>query len=256
MNWMNLKRPAFVVLFCIVLCVSLLPVSAFADSTVVVIGGPLEQEATVVTQGSALGNQSTTVIYDQSGTASAIIANNSSNNTVITEQRESEPSSSVLVMPNGTVLKPQAEQTNTQVTAAQNAQPNTVQATALLPTGLAYDVYQAVNAQRTAKGLGILGYDAQLQKTADLRAQESAVKFGHTRPDGSAAVTAVTVDYNVAGENLIQVTSTYASANLLVETWMASETHKANILLADFSQTAIGIYELNGVTYISQIFTD
>ncbi len=251
---MKMKRMTFVVFLCLVLCIFLIPVSAFADNTVVIIGGSLEPEAAVVTQGSTSASQSTVLIASNSRVAATILADNNAGNTIVAEQTESEPSSSVLVMPNGSVVKTQAEQSKTQTQAVQNAQQTTT--ASLMPTGLAYDIYQAVNAQRTAKGLGILGYDAQLQKTADLRAQESSMKFGHTRPDGSAAVTAVTVDYNVAGENLIQVTSAYASAELLIETWMASETHKANIMLADFSQTAIGIYELNGVTYVSQIFTD
>ena len=251
---MKMKRMTFVVFLCLVLCISLIPVSAFAGNTVVIIGGSLEQEAAVVTQGSTSASQSTVLVASNSRVADTILADNNAGNTIVAEQTESEPSSSVLVMPNGSVVKTQAEQANKQTQAAQNAQQTTT--ASLMPTGLANDIYQAVNAQRTAKGLGILGYDAQLQKTADLRAQESSMKFGHTRPDGSAAVTAVTVDYNVAGENLIQVTSAYASAELLIETWMASETHKANIMLADFSQTAIGIYELNGVTYVSQIFTD
>ncbi len=253
---MKMRRMTFVVFLCLVFCISLIPVSAFAGNTVVIIGGSLEQEAAVVTQGSTSASQSTVLIASNSRVADTILADNNAGNTIVAEQTESEPSSSVLVMPNGSVVKTQAEQSNTQTQAVQNAQQTTTASLSLMPTGLAYDIYQAVNAQRSAKGLGILGYDAQLQKTADLRAQESAVKFGHTRPDGSAAVTAVTVDYNVAGENLIQVTSTYASAKLLIETWMASETHKANIMLADFSQTAIGIYEFNGVTYVSQIFTD
>ena len=69
-------------------------------------------------------------------------------------------------------------------------------------------------------------------------------------------MTAVTVDYTVAGENLIQVTKELATVDIIVETWLSSPTHKANIVLGDFSQTAIGIYESNGTLFISQIFTD
>ncbi len=250
---MKIKKNALVALLCVVLFISLLPVSAFADQTVVIIGGALEKESAVITQGN-LSAQTSAIVSGGSSSASVIVADKSSSNTVI-GQSDTEPSSAVLVMPNGSVLKPQASQA-AQTQTSQVTQQSTSQSVAVLPTGLAYDVYKRVNEVRMANGLGILGYDAQLQSAADIRAQESAVSFGHTRPDGSEAVTAVTVDYTVAGENLIQVTSSFAAADLLVETWMASETHKANILLADFTQTAIGIYEANGVTYVSQIFSD
>ena len=251
---MKLKRTAIVAILCLVLCVSLLPVSAFADQTVVVIGGKLEQEPTVVTQNTST-YQGSTVISSGNSTTVAIVADSSGKNTIV-EQKSSDVSSVVVMMPDGSSITPQPAKSQTaQATQALPVQQNT-QTVAIAPQGLVNEILKLINAQRTANGLGILGYDGKLQATADLRARESAVSFGHTRPDGSAAVTAVAVDYNVAGENLIQVTTEYATAALMVETWMASPTHKANILLADFTQTALGVYEVNGVTYVSQIFTD
>ena len=159
-------------------------------------------------------------------------------------------------MPDGSVVAPQSAQNNQQAAPAAAPVQATTRTVSAVPAGLAGQIYQRINDYRSANGLGILGYDANLQGTADIRAKESASSFGHTRPDGSAAVTAVTVDYTVAGENLIQVTKELASVDIIVETWLASPTHKANIVLGDFSQTAIGIYESNGTLFISQIFTD
>ena len=246
---MKLKRTSLIALLCLVLCISLLPVSAFADQTVVIVGGAIQQDSSVVIQGASA--QTATVL---AGGAGVILSDGASNNVVAKEQNSID-STAVIVMPNGTVVAPQSAQ-NKQAAAADTAVQTTTRAASAVPAGLAGQIYQRINDYRSANGLGILGYDAQLQGTADIRAKESASSFGHTRPDGRAAVTAVTVDYTVAGENLIQVTKELASVDIIVETWLASPTHKANIVLGDFSQTAIGIYESNGTLFISQIFTD
>ena len=247
---MKLKRISLIVLVCLVFCISLLPVSAFADQTVVIVGGAIQQDAAVVIQGASA--QATTVLAGGAGT---ILSDGASNN-VVTQEQDSIGSTSVIVMPNGTIVSPQPAQNNQTAAASNNAPQAATRIASAVPAGLVGQIYQRINDYRSANGLGVLGYDAQLQGTADIRAKESASSFGHTRPDGSAAVTAVTVDYTVAGENLIQVTKELASVDIIVETWLASPTHKANIVLGDFSQTAIGIYESNGTLFISQIFTD
>ena len=248
---MKMKRFSLITLLCLVLCISLLPVSAFADQTVVIIGGTIPQDTSAVNQGASA--QAATVL---AGGAGVIVSDGVSNNVVARDQN-SISSAPVIVMPDGTRLAPQSAQ-NRQLEAAPatTATQAPTRAASAVPAGLAGQIYQRINDYRSANGLGVLGYDAQLQGTADVRAKESASSFGHTRPDGSAAVTAVTVDYTVAGENLIQVTKELASVDIIVETWLASPTHKANIVLGDFSQTAIGIYESNGTLFISQIFTD
>ncbi len=247
---MKLKRISLISLLCLVLCISLLPVSAFADQSVIIIGGAIQQDASVVIQGAPA--QNATVLAGGAGT---ILSDGVSNNAVTREQNNNV-SNAVIVMPNGTVVTPQPAQNNQAAVTSNTAAQTTARAVSTVPGGLAGEIYQRINDYRSANGLGVLGYDAQLQGTADLRAKESASSFGHTRPDGSAAVTAVTVDYTVAGENLIQVTKELATVDIIVETWLSSPTHKANIVLGDFSQTAIGIYESNGTLFISQIFTD
>ena len=247
---MKLKRTSLIALLCLVLCISLLPVSAFADQTVVIVGGAIQQDNSVVIQGASA--QNATVL---AGGAGVILSDGASNNVVAKEQNSID-STAVIVMPDGTAVSPQSAQSKQAAAAPATATQTTTRAASAVPAGLAGQIYQRINDYRSANGLGVLGYDAQLQGTADIRAKESASSFGHTRPDGTAAVTAVTVDYTVAGENLIQVTKELASVDIIVETWLASPTHKANIVLGDFSQTAIGIYESNGTLFISQIFTD
>ena len=246
---MKVKRTSLIALLCLLLCISLLPVSAFADQMVVIVGGAIQQDTSVVIQGAS--TQTATVLAGGAGT---ILSDGATNNVVVKEPGSID-SAAVIVMPDGSVVAPQSAQ-NQQVAATTSAAQTTARTVSAVPSGLAGEIYQRINDYRSANGLGVLGYDAKLQGTADVRAKESASSFGHTRPDGSAAVTAVTVDYTVAGENLIQVTKELASVDIIVETWLASPTHKANIVLGDFSQTAIGIYESNGTLFISQIFTD
>ena len=246
---MKMKRIVFVALLCLVLCVSLFPVAAFADQTLIIIGGPVQQSA------PAAQSSSGTTVMTGGGGGSAVVVNGGNSTTV---QSSGAASGSVIVMPNGSVVSPQtvttqpAQTVQTTVPVTQNTNQNAPVTNNSLLSG----IYKRINEERTKNGLGILGYDTALQMTADIRAKESSESFGHTRPDGSAAVTAVTVDYYVAGENLIQVNKEYASVDLLVDTWLASDSHRANIMLADFTQTALGIYESNGIIYISQIFTD
>ena len=246
---MKLKRTSLIALLCLLLCISLLPISAFADQTVIIVGGAIQQDTSVVIQGASA--QTATVLAGGAGT---ILSDGAANNVVVKESGNID-SNAVIVMPDGAVVAPQSAQ-NQQAAPATAPVQTTTRTVSAVPAGLAGQIYQRINDYRSANGLGVLGYDAKLQGTADIRAKESASSFGHTRPDGSAAVTAVTVDYTVAGENLIQVTKELASVDIIVETWLASPTHKANIVLGDFSQTAIGIYESNGTLFISQIFTD
>ncbi len=63
---MKLKRISFTALLCLLLCVSLLPVSAFADQTVIIVGGAVQQESAVVVQGAPA--QNATVLAGGAGT--------------------------------------------------------------------------------------------------------------------------------------------------------------------------------------------
>ncbi len=245
---MRKNKTAIIVILCLLLCVSLLPVSAFADQTVVIVGGAVEQGSVVVQPASGNG-------YSASDPSSSVIVADNRSGNVFTQGQNSS-SGVIVIMPDGTTVNTQNVQVQAAPTTETTVSVQQPQNAVFNSNTFLNELFNRINKERTANGLGILGYDNNLQPAADIRAKECAQSFGHTRPDGSAAVTAVTVDYNVAGETLIQVKKAYATVDLLVETWMNSEAHKANILMTEFSQTAFGIYEENGVIYISQIFTD
>ena len=269
------KKTMICLLLCLVLCVGVFSFPAFADGTVVIIGGPIEQSdvstATYNTAGSSAvvisGSNGSTVVV--SGNSNAVAQSASSANTGIT--------SSVIVMPNGQVQQITGQtipQTQTQTVVQQGIQTasaqtatattpgvvvtpqTTVQTAAVAEPGndLAKSILAELNATRAANGLGALRYSVDLQTAADTRAVESVTNFSHMRPNGTGCETAVTVDYMVTGENLIQVTSEFATAAIMMDTWMNSPTHRNNILLSSFTDVAIGVYVVSGTTYVSTVF--
>lgn len=114
---------------------------------------------------------------------------------------------------------------------------------------LAYQVLDAVNAERAAVGLGSLSMDEDLMEAAMQRAAETVVHFSHTRPDGR---TCFTVSSKANGENIASGSSTAAG---VMDQWMNSEGHRANILDGSWNSVGIGCYRAsNGVTYWVQLF--
>ena len=111
------------------------------------------------------------------------------------------------------------------------------------------EVIAKVNEIRVANGLNALRYDASLEATAAVRANELTVRFSHTRPDGSDWYT-VNPDL-MSGENLADG---YTTADAVVNAWMASPEHKANILKPDFTTVAVSSVVKNGKTYWAQEF--
>lgn len=111
------------------------------------------------------------------------------------------------------------------------------------------EVIAKVNEIRVANGLNTLRYDASLEASAAVRANELTVRFSHTRPDGSDWYS-VNPDL-MYGENLADG---YNTADAVVNAWMASPEHKANILKSDFTTVAVSTAVKNGKTYWAQEF--
>ena len=104
--------------------------------------------------------------------------------------------------------------------------------------------FNLVNSQRAANGLPALVWDNNLESTSAVRAQECSVSFSHTRPSGRPWYT---VNSSImGGENLAYG---YYDANSAVNAWMASPTHKENILWPEFTKVAISIYAADDGTY-------
>ncbi len=103
-------------------------------------------------------------------------------------------------------------------------------------------VTSLVNAARRDAGLSELELDADLCAAAQARAQEIAQSFSHTRPDGSSCFTILEefgISYRAAGENIAMGQRTPEE---VMDGWMNSSGHRANILNGTFTSIGVGYY--------------
>ena len=115
------------------------------------------------------------------------------------------------------------------------------------PQELAAEVVRLVNVERAKEGLPALGTFDSLTKAAEIRAPETAKLFSHNRPDGSSCFTALDATgaskgAYTSGENIAAGSSTAAD---VVEQWMNSPGHRANILNKDFTHIGVGYSKSN-----------
>ncbi len=109
--------------------------------------------------------------------------------------------------------------------------------------------FDQVNKARASAGLGSLTWNNGLEQASAVRAVECSQVWSHNRPDGSEYWT---VNSNlVYGENLAKG---YSSAEQAFNAWMASPTHKDNILFGGFKTGAIAIHIVNGQWYWANEF--
>ena len=118
----------------------------------------------------------------------------------------------------------------------------------------AMEVAAIVNRERAANGLPVLKYSDELSKAANTRAKEIQSYFSHTRPDGRSCFTAVTdmdIRYRYIGENIAYG---QRSPVEVMNGWMNSPGHRANILSPNVEYMGIGVAQRNGVYYWTQFF--
>lgn len=116
-------------------------------------------------------------------------------------------------------------------------------------------VVELVNAERAKYNLAPLTLDTSLANAADTRAKEIVQSFSHTRPNGESFSTVLKehgVSYRGSGENIAWGQKT---PEIVVNTWMNSEGHRANILNSRFTKIGVGYYVNNNTPYWVQLFT-
>ena len=119
----------------------------------------------------------------------------------------------------------------------------------------AAQVVSLVNAERARQGLPALTVSTTVQQAAQTRAGELQTSFSHTRPSGASCFTALTeagISYTRAGENIAYGQST---PEAVVQSWMSSSGHRANILSSSFTTIGVGCTVVNGTAYWAQLFT-
>lgn len=122
-------------------------------------------------------------------------------------------------------------------------------------TDFVSQIAELVNAERAKIGLSPVTLDATLSKAAQVRAKEIVNQFSHTRPNGSSFSTAITeqeFSFRGAGENIAYGQET---PQTVMNAWMNSDGHRANILNANYTTIGVGYYQQNGINYWTQLFT-
>ena len=118
-------------------------------------------------------------------------------------------------------------------------------------------VVTLVNKERASNGLQSLASDSQLAKLAQMKAEDMAKNgyFSHISPTyGSAFDMMKTygVSYKTAGENIAKGQKT---AQSVMNGWMNSFGHRANILKSDYTKIGVGYAKASdGTTCWVQIF--
>lgn len=122
-------------------------------------------------------------------------------------------------------------------------------------TAFAAEVVRLVNAERAKNGLSALQTDSRVTAAAQTRAGELKSSFSHSRPDGRSCFTALTeagASYRGAGENIAYGQTT---PQAVMNSWMNSSGHRANILSNKYTTIGVGYTVVNGTAYWTQLFT-
>lgn len=102
-------------------------------------------------------------------------------------------------------------------------------------------VLELMNAARAEEGTSGLKLNDDLCKAAQIRAEEIAELFSHTRPNDTKCFTVLEdigwqKGYRALGENIAMGQTT---PEIVMDSWMNSPGHRANILNADFKEVGI-----------------
>lgn len=112
-----------------------------------------------------------------------------------------------------------------------------------------------VNEERAKAGCSPVAANSDLAKLAEIFSKDMALRgyFDHTDPDGAdpwdrAAALGIT---GLGGENIARG---QATAEAVMEAWMSSPGHKANILNCDFKTLGVGVHLGDGGPWWTQDF--
>ena len=116
------------------------------------------------------------------------------------------------------------------------------------------EVIRLVNEIRKQNGLSVLSENWELSRVARYKSMDMREKnyFSHTSPTYGSPfemMKSFGISYRTAGEN---IANGYQTPQAVVNAWMNSEGHRANILNASFKQIGVG-YVADGL-YWTQMF--
>lgn len=119
----------------------------------------------------------------------------------------------------------------------------------------ALQVLKIANEHRAKAGKHPLKISPKICRLAEVRAKELVRKFSHTRPDGRSCFSILNANRigGAKGENIAAGQRTPQS---VMNSWMNSPGHRANIMSGSFRKLGVGMYkDKNGKRYWVQLFT-
>ncbi|QJS13455.1 sigma-70 family RNA polymerase sigma factor [Streptomyces argyrophyllae] len=124
------------------------------------------------------------------------------------------------------------------------------------PTGTVAQVVALVKKERAAAGCGPVTEDPQLDKAAQGHSDDMAARgfFDHTDPDGAGPgerITAAGYRWSTYGENIAKGQQT---PQAVMDSWMNSPGHRANILNCAFKNIGVGVHDGPGGPWWTQAF--
>ena len=120
------------------------------------------------------------------------------------------------------------------------------------------EVIRLVNEIRAQNGLSALTYNWELSRVARYKSQDMVDNryFSHTSPTYGTPfqmIRSFGLSYRSAGENIAYGQS---SPEKVMEGWMNSSGHRANILNSSYTSIGVGCYQgAGGTLYWTQLFT-
>lgn len=121
------------------------------------------------------------------------------------------------------------------------------------------EVVRLVNIERQKNGLSQFSASSELSNVARVKSEDMSKNnyFSHNSPQYGSPfdmMKSFGIKYNTAGENIAMG---YISAQSVVNGWMNSSGHKANILNPSFKTIGVGAYtDSKGTIYWTQMFTN
>ncbi|MFF4958906.1 sigma-70 family RNA polymerase sigma factor [Streptomyces sp. NPDC001222] len=124
------------------------------------------------------------------------------------------------------------------------------------PRDTAAQVVALVNKERAAAGCGPLTENGQLGQAAQAHSDDMAARnfFAHTNPDGAdpgQRISAAGYRWSTYGENIAEGQQT---PEAVMNSWMNSPGHRANILNCSFKEIGVGVHRGSGGPWWTQDF--
>lgn len=124
------------------------------------------------------------------------------------------------------------------------------------PSGMSEQVTALVNSERTKEGCGTVRSNEKLATAASRHSADMVAKdyFSHTAPDGSDPgdrITAAGYRWSTYGENIAKG---QRSAADVMDSWMKSPGHRANILNCSFKEIGVGVQDSSAGPVWTQAF--